>query len=48
MFYDLELGKDGEIEQIGACSNSGDQSSAFLRTSKDLIRSKLKATTPKI
>jgi len=33
IFYDIELSKDGEIEQLGACTESGQSFSAFIRTS---------------
>lgn len=33
IFYDIELSRDGEIEQIGACSESGETFSAIIRTS---------------
>ena len=32
IFYDIELSRDGEIEQIGACTDSGENFSAFVRT----------------
>lgn len=33
IFYDIEMSKDGEIEQIGACVESGQSFSTFIRTS---------------
>lgn len=33
IFYDIELSRDGEIEQIGACTESGQSFSAFVKTS---------------
>ncbi len=33
IFYDIELSRDGDIEQIGACTESGQTFSAFVKTS---------------
>lgn len=33
IFYDIELSRDGEIEQLGACTESGKTFSAFMKTS---------------
>lgn len=33
IFYDLELSRDGEVEQIGAYTSTGEHFSAFIRTS---------------
>jgi len=33
IFYDIELSRDGEIEQIGACTEAGESFSALVRTS---------------
>jgi hypothetical protein len=33
IFFDVELSRDGEIEQVGACCESGEGFSAVIRTS---------------